>query len=440
MASVSGTISLGKLEYLEGSLKEIVNDIEHSQNYNSAKNGDVIDTDIIMMSDTQSGSGTANLSIASCLDNNSIFKKEYTDTDFVFVETLSQGQLSNLTYTTGTIIRSSKGGVYGLSGPFPTPLCPKGLSFKTSKFSTTVLSTFIKVSSTGTRCHVTLFESDGVTIADGPLTLSDNEVGTLSCNGTGEFVVSSTANIVGIVNGNGTQIRLLAPMSTEMICWNNGNTVSSLTGTASVTWHRRNGTTGTTSVTSGTPTSLGAGSDSGFALDGCVMLRSDVPITCHTTSDGDGDQSISGIPSSMLGHVFPNPGYLDNTDSFISIASPYDGDAKVYNSSGTIVGTFTISRNSAAATRADQLYPAAGKWIPSDGSLTSLEGGYIKTTVPSLCVINFKGSSVWTGTDGKEMLILGSSPLSCRSAFIEDDNDLLYHRRWRNGKVEWEIC
>jgi len=404
MSSVSGTVSLGKVEYLEGSLKNIVNDIESSLNAKLGNSGDLTNSDSIMMSSTTSGSGTHNLSIASGLDHNAIFKKESTDEDFVYIGTLSKGQVSNLTYTTGTIIRSSRG-VYGLSGPFPTPLCPKGLAFKTSKFSTTKASTTVIVASTDTRCNVTLFESDGVTVADGPITIDDNGVGTLTCNGTGEFVVSSTANIVGVVNGNGTQLRILAPMSTRLICWNNGNTVSSLSGTASVNWHRRNGTTGTTSVPSGTPTALGAGTSSAFEASGCVILRSNVPISCHTTSDGDGDQSIPGLPFDMLAHNFPNPGYLDNTDSFVAIGSPYVGSAKVYNSSGTIVGTFQITRNGGTATSyADQQYPATGKWSPSDDGLTSLEGGFIKTTVPCMCVMNFKGSSVWTGTDGKRCL------------------------------------
>ena len=419
MSSVSGTVSLGKVEYLEGSLKNIVNDIESSLNAKLGNSGDLTNSDSIMMSSTTSGSGTHNLSIASGLDHNAIFKKESTDEDFVYIGTLSKGQVSNLTYTTGTIIRSSRG-VYGLSGPFPTPLCPKGLAFKTSKFSTTKASTTVIVASTDTRSNVTLFESDGVTVADGPITIDDNGVGTLTCNGTGEFVVSSTANIVGVVNGNGTQLRILAPMSTRLICWNNGNTVSSLSGTASVNWHRRNGTTGTTSVPSGTPTALGAGTSSAFEAAGCVILRSNVPISCHTTSDGDGDQSIPGLPFDMLAHNFPNPGYLDNTDSFVAIGSPYVGSAKVYNSSGTIVATFQITRNGGTATSyADQQYPATGKWSPSDDGLTSLEGGFIKTTVPCMCVMNFKGSSVWTGTDGKEMLILGNTPLSCKALFVE---------------------
>lgn len=440
MASVSGSLSLGKLEYLEGSLKNIVNEIELSLNAKLGNSGDLTNSDSIMMSSTTSGSGTSNLSIASGLDHNAIFKKESTDEDFVYVGTLSKGQISNLTYTTGTIIRSSRG-VYGISGPFPTPLCPKGLAFKTSRLSTLVASTTVIVAATDIRCHVTLFESDGVTVADGPITLEDNGVGTLACNGTGEFVVSSTANIVGVVNGNGSELRILAPMATRLICWNNGNKVSSMIGTASVEWHRRNGTTGTVSVPSGTPTDLGAGTSNAFSETGCVILRSDVPISCHTTSDGDANQSIPGVPFDMLAHNFPNPGYLDNTDSFVAIGSPFVGSAKVYNSSGTIVATFQLTRNGGTATSyADQQYPATGKWSPADDGLTSLEGGFIKTTVPSMCIMNFKGSSVWTGEDGKECLILGNTPLQCKALFVENDSDMLYHRTWVGSSVNWAVA
>lgn len=410
-----------------------------------SKSGNMSLGDMIMMSDTLSGSGTANVSIGSTADNNAIFKKELTDPAFIFVQSLSKGEIANLTYTTGTILRGSKG-IYGLTGPFPTPLGITGLSFKKSRFSTTLANTSVICASVGTDCEITLFESDGTTISDGPTVISANNVTVLNCSGTGEFFLNSTGAISAVVNGNGSQIRVLPPMATELICWNRDNTVSSLDGVANVDWYRRSGVTGTTVVTSGTPTALGAGSNVGFGLNGCVILRSDKPISCFTTDDGSGNQSVPGWPLDNLAQSFPNPSFMDNNAdtsiSLIAIGSPYAGTATVYDSSGTEIATFTITRTTnPAVTAADQLAPAAGRWQPEDDALASLDGGYVETNVPAVCFMNFNGSSVWTGSTGDEMAIAGSTPVEIK-AEIKIDASGLARRRDVDGSgvVTWNIC
>lgn len=445
MAYPTGWVNKG-ISTVFSSLPEIVNGIVvASEAVIKGNDGNPGCSDMIMMNDTVSGSGVVNLSIASSHNNNAIHKKELTDSEFVFIQSLDKGEISNLTYTTGTIIRSSKG-IYGLSGPFPTPLSPTSLSFKTGRFSTSVLSTSIIVASTGTECEVTLYESDGVTVSDGPTTITANQVTTLSCNSIGEFVVSSTAPVTGVVDGNSTQLRILPPMSSELICWNVGNIVSSLEGTASVSWYRRNGNTGITSVPSGTATSLGAGTNPTFGNNGCVILRADKPISCFTTSDGAGDQSIPGFPLEQLAQSFPSPCLIDdNTDdsiACIAIGSPYEGTATVYDSTGTIVSTFNFTRSTTPAVTADdQLYPAAGKWSPVDSGLTSLDGGYVETNVPAMCAMNFNGSGVWTESSGNEIIIIGTTPENIRADIKVDANGLLRRRDLSaTGIVTWEIC
>ena len=409
-----------------------------------SKTGDISLGDMIMMSDTLSGSATANVSIGSTSDNNAIFKKELTDPAFVFIQSLSRGEIANLTYTTGTILRGSKG-IYGLTGPFPTPLGITGMSFKKSRFATTVANTSVICASVGTDCEITLFESDGTTISDGPTVVSANNIAVLNCSGTGEFFLNSTGSISAVVNGNGTQIRILPPMSTELICWNNGNTVSSLDGSANVEWYRRNGNTGTTVVPSGTATALGAGTNADFGINGCVILRSDKPISCFTVDDSSGDQSIPGWPLENLAQSFPNPSYIDdNADNgiaCIAIGSPYEGTASVYDSSGTLVTTFTIQRaTSPATTAAEQLIPASGRWQPQDNGVV-LDGGYVETNVPALCIMNFNGSSVWTGATGDEMAIAGSTPKNIKAEIKIDASGLARRRDISGtGVVTWNVC
>lgn len=59
-------------------------------------------TDMVMMSSELAGSSsTANISVGSSTDNNTLSKRELTDASYVFAQTLSRGEVANLTYTTG---------------------------------------------------------------------------------------------------------------------------------------------------------------------------------------------------------------------------------------------------------------------------------------------------------------------------------------------------
>jgi len=401
-------------------------------------------SDMIMMSETASLSGPTNVSIGSSEDNNAVFKKELTDTEFVFVQTMTKGEIADLTYTTGTILRSTKG-IYGITGPFPTPLGISSFNFKKSRFATTVASTTVIIASTGTECEVTLFEADGSTVADGPITISENAVNTLACNSTGEFLISSTGSIVAVVNGNGTELRIVPPMSTELMCWNTGNFVSCLEGTATVTWTRRNGTTGTTSVTSGTPTALGAGNNTAFARNGCVIVRADKPICCYTGSDGTGTQSVPGWPMDNLSQKFALPSFMDgNVDygiSCIAVGAPCEGTVEIYDNTDTLVDSFNLTRSvSPATTPAEQLFPASQRWNPNEAA-TTLNGGYVLSNVPCVCYANFNGSSVWTSDNGSEIALAGTTPEDIRAVIRKDPNGLLRRRTLDGlGNITWPEC
>lgn len=412
-----------------------------------ADEGNTGTNDMIMFTDTVAATGTINVSIGSAFDNNSIFAKELTDTDFIFIQTLSAGEIADLVYTAGTIFRSKKG-IYGFSGPVPTPLGIPSMGFKLTKFSTAVANTTVVVASIGTDVEVTLFESDGVTIADGPTLISSNQLATMSCGTTtGEFTVSSSGTIIGYVNAVGTQLRLLVPMTTEILTHNRNTTVSSMIGSANVTWYRRNGTTGTDVITSGTAGSLTAGGNASWGIGGWIILKSDVPISSFTGNDsGARDQSVPGWPLGQLAQVFPNPSFLDNSIthelSSICIASPYEGTATVYDNTGTEFDTFNYTRTVAVTTAADQVYPAAGRWMPSDVLVSStLDGGYVICNTPCVCVMNFRGSAVWTGQSGDEMIIAGTTPEELRAEIKLDANGIARRRDMSAaGVITWEIC
>lgn len=406
--------------------------------------GNIALSDMIMMSDTASTSGPTNVSVGSADNNNELYKRELTDADFVFVQTLSAGGIANLTYTTGTILRSTRG-IYGMTGPFPMPLGVSGLSFKNARFATTLASTSVTVASLGTSVTVTLFGADGVTVVDGPIVVEDSAVDTLNCDSTGEFLVSSTGSVVAVVNGNGNELRILPPMSSELICWNRSLTVCCLEGTAAVTYYRRTGATATTSVPSGTPTLLNAGSNADFELNGAVILRSDKPISCYTQDDSAGTQSVPGMPLSTLSQKFSIPSFIDdNADngvSCIAICSPYEGACEVFDNAGGSVATFNVTRStSPATTTAEQLFAASGRWQPQDAG-TTMDGGYIICTVPCMCAMNFNGSSVWLEDNGRELAIVGTSPREVRAEIKKDASGLLRRRTVSaSGVVSWEVC
>lgn len=398
---------------------------------------------VVLSSDPLSTSVTVTL--GSNDDQNVLFKRELTDAEHIFVQILNKGETTSLDFPIGTALKASKG-VFGFSGPFPTPLGMPSMSLKTARFSTFVANSTLTVASSGTQVTVTLFEADGLTISDGPVEIAANAVASLSCSGTGEFIVASTGYIMASVNANGSNIRVLPPMCSELIVWNRGCSISNAVGTASVEWYRQNGEAGTESVTAGTPVAFtAAGSNSNYAPEGCLILRSDKPVSSFASGDSGG--SVCGWPLDQLAQRFANPGFIDNSSGYdaacVAIGSPFEGTARVYDSDGNLLDSFSYTRGTQATSAADQLYPAAGRWKPSDvtGS-TTWNGGYVTTTTPAVCLMRLKGSPDWTNDySAKEINIAGTTPKAIAADITRDSNGLMRVRVVdSSGTVAWTIC
>lgn len=407
-----------------------------------AESGNPAKTDMVMFSATPSGSGPT-VSIGSNGPNNIISKKEPSDAAFSFVQTMDVGEVANLTYPVGTILRSSKGS-YGFSGPLPTPLGPQSFSITQSQFYVSGTATLTAVS-LGTEVTVTLLSGDRVTVLSGPTIITSYQTSSFACPSTGEYFVTSSGPICASVNETGSNIRNLVPMSTELITFNTGCLVSALEAGTNVVWFRRNGTTGTISVSPGTAVALGAGSDTQLGVNGCVLVTADKPISTWTTTDSIGTQSLSGFPVSQLAQLFCNPSFIDSSPNYaqsgVSIMSPYEGTATVYDNTGTVLATFVYSRTNAVVTAADQVYPAAGRWRPEDVSpTTTWGGGYIETTTPATCIMNFSGDVVW-GSSGEEIHVLGTTPEEIKADIKKDGNGIWRRRDIDNvGNVTWSVC
>ena len=406
---------------------------------------------------------TFTMGISSCGDNNIIYKRELSDTDFVYQGVLSKGEILNLSYPAGTIFRSTKG-ITGFSSTFPTPMGISSMSSKIFRFFAFRHACFVTAASSGLECTVTLFGSNGSTVIDGPTTIPPYGSTTLACNSNTEFIVSSTNEIYcstyadHTTNGLTIDQRILPPMTNELIVWNRQCRITAQELNTTVTWYRRNGETNSFTINAGSPVGIhtgnitggvapiNAGNTTDYGQDGCLILKSDKPISGFSGADSNGWEATPAWPLDQTSQLFANPATLNNSSdggvSSVTIGSQYEGSGSVYDSTGSLVGTFFITRSISPATTPDeQIYPAAGQWQPVDGGLNNWTGGWVQTNVPSICIMNFSGSSIWSSDAGDEMLIPGITPDEIRAEIVKDAGGLFRRRDISATGVEtWNIC
>ena len=412
----------------------------------TASRGDIAGTDHFMMTDTitTTPSGDANVSISSFADHNPLYKKEITDDRFTFVKTLSKGVVEHMTYTAGTVFRSLKG-LAGISGPFPMPLCPVSLALKYCRFYISESSASVIVVSTGTECTVQLLEADGSTVHQGPVDISEYGITTLTAGSSGEYVLLSTGSIIcAIKEANDTNMRPAVHMNSELIGFNTDNIITAQqSGSATnVTFYRQNNTTGTIQVQAGTSVSGSTtfGSDQNFNPTGALILKADNPISGRFKQDADGTQALPMWPLRHMAQSFGLPSTIGTSSDYglacIAAVSKYTGTASVYNSSGVLVTSFDLTRDASitpASTPEHQMYPAAGRWKPSDESIPEeLQGGYVHINVPA-CLFISTGSEV----------ILSGGVTEDKRADIKIDATGLARRRDIDsvaGTSTWVVC
>jgi len=438
------------LEELEGIVRGIVAirlSVFIGEDGNSAKALSVAFTD-----DVESG---FTLGIGSCGDNNAIYTKAPSDIGFSFLMTLNKGQNVNLNLEAGTVFRSDRG-IAGFTIPFPMPFGISNLSDRYFRFFAFRNDNVVFATSAGRDSLVTLFASDETTIVDGPNFISSYGSTVLNCNANTEFVVVATTDIfcgtrgdrgAGIVNNRFIDMRLVPPMTTEVIVHSRQNRLSARFPDTSVDYYRRNMTTGNFTVQGGTPLGIfgATGNQADYNPDGWLILRSDKPIAGFSGADSVGWEATPAWPLTALAQLFPIVSSIGASTDFgqssISLASPYEGSASVYDENQVLLDTFTLTRGTSPPTSPnDQLFPAAGQWNPQISLGTTLSSGYIECTVPCVCVCNFQGSTVFND-GGDEMIIPGATPEELR-AFIRKDPDGFLRRRDidASGNETWNLC
>ena len=433
-------------------LEPIVNSIVNVQKaILLAKDGQNGLTEQVMFTDTVAATGVINVALISCENNNALYKKEIVDSDFIFVQNLSAGVILNTTYTAGTFFRSDKG-LTGFSGPVPVVLGPSSFALKEARFYNDSASATVTIVSMGTEISVSIYQGDGVTLESGPLILAGYAIGSLALTSIGEYFIQSTGYILcNIIEVGNTKMRNIPPMSSELIGWNRNCFISAQEATTTVTYHRRNNTTGTIAVSAGTSVDGSGtfGNNADFSAAGAIILRADNPISARTENDSAGTQAIALWPVDQLAQCFGIPATLDiDVDygvSCIACASPYEGTASVYDNTGTLVTTFDFNRAGAISppiVTTDQLFPASQRWKPADETVpANLVGGYVTTNVPAMVIMNMNGDAVWTGGVAAEFALTGSTPESLRAEIRLDADGFARRRDISNtGAVTWTVC
>ena len=406
-----------------------------------AESGNPAKTDMVLMT-AVAGPGGITCSIGSNGSNNIVSKKEPSEGSFTFVQVLGRGERVDLMYPAGTVLRSTKG-IYGFSGPYPNGLGPQSFALAQIQFYVSDAAT-LNLVSLGTEVTLSLLSADRSTTLSGPTIVAAYQTATVALPATGEYFLSSSGPVCASVNEGDTGLRVLVPMTTDLMSWNTFSVVSALEPGTTVTYYRRNGTTGTVSVSPGTAVDLGAGADTQLSPNGCVRVTSDKPISLYTGSDGTGSQCTSGCPVSQTSQLFSNPSRIGTSNTYsldgIAVASLYEGTATVYSSAGVVIDTFDYVRSIAVTTAADQIYPAAGRWKPSDATTaTAWDGGWIETSTPAIAIFNSNGST-WGG-GGKEYMVLGTSPDEIKADIKRDGNGISRRRDIDNaGGVAWAVC
>ena len=449
----------GKLSSLLITLSEVVNGIVSIQlSVFIGEQGDPARSVCVAFTDTPENGAT--LAIASCGDNNVVYKKEPSDINFSYYRTMNRGEIYHDSLPAGTVFSSAKG-IAGCTSPFPTPFGVSCLADTYFRFFALRQDVYVYATSAGRDSLVTVFASDETTIVGGPTFINAYGSTTFMLSPLLEYVVTSTTDIfcgTGSSNGAGianarTDVRLIPPMRCEVIVHNRLNRVTAQFTDTDITWYRQDMDIGSLTANAGTPLQIGtvarAGTVNRFANHGWLILRSNKPMSSFTGADGAGSNAVAGWPIEFLAQMFPIYSVIGTSADFhqagINIASPYEGEARIYDNTGTLIFTFPYTRGtSPPVTPNDQLFPAAGQSNPATDGYAALTGGWIETTTPAVCVINFIGAATGDfgqSDNGDETLIPGTSPDEFKAQIRKDPDGFLRRRDIDvAGNETWNLC
>jgi hypothetical protein len=400
----------------------------------------------------------------------------------------------------GAIITSTQG-FYGFSeqvngnNESPMPLLSYGLSFKSSFLYAFRDSNdnnsnrgFIRVVNGPLRSLVTLTRGNGNPVnsnAGSGTPQTDIAVEpwgflTLQTDGNTEFILSSTNPIMACIHAemrtNGPRYhdsRLVMPLTNDGITWPRSGNVSAPYNNTVVDYYVRDGARGQFTVSPGSFVDFDGATganDADYEPNGATRVLATGLISAYSGADSAGLEASPLMPTSAMSQVVAQPLFIadagDGGNSGVAIASPYEGEAKVYEwntvtESLDLAYTVPLTRNASVTigTRDDQNIPAAGLVANESGAsvqelVGQLNPGVIIANVPITVVVQNADSSLrpsirsQNGTtttsiinDDDETLSLGVTPSDLKAEITTGSGGLLYRREIAAGGTEtWVLA
>lgn len=408
----------------------------------------------------------------------------------------------------GAIIQSSQG-FYGFSEQLdgadesPMPLLSYGLSFKSTLFFAFRNSIVYLPGAVGRNqgwVHVVngpldnvikMTSGSGVTVqGQEGIELAPWEYRRLYTDGNQEYVLSGinpmmachAANMDLDPHGRFFDSRLIMPLTNDGITWPRSGFISALYDNTQVAFYVRDGAKGIINSTAGTGVSpgspadfdaeIGVGTgadDADYEPNGATRVLATGLISAYSGADSSGSEASPLMPISAMSQIVAQPLFIadagDGGDSGVAIASPYAGEAKVYewdDVNGGIVLAYTVPLNRSGVTissKDDQKHPSAGIVANEsvDGAVTlvgQLNPGLVIADVPITVVvqnsaptltptIRSQNGTTTTAivTHDDETLSLGVTPDIVKAEIREGADGILYRRKIASGGTDsWIIA
>lgn len=384
----------------------------------------------------------------------------------------------------GAIITSTQGG-YGVSEQragsqeSPMPMLSLGLGFTdTFMFGFRSSGTddgLIQVVNGPLPSTVNLFDAAG-NIAGGQqnIALDPWQHQRLTLVGSGEYRLASTNTVMacthaGMSNNRFLDSRLVMPLTNDGLTWPRAGFVSAPYPDTGWDYFVQDGASGSAVTSPGAPTDFdsvtGAG-DQDYEPPGATRVMANGLISAYSGADSSGGEASPMMAVSAMSQVVAQPFHItdegDGGNSGVAIASPFEGQARVFSWNPATRGldlayTVPLTRGTPATTRAGQNHPAAGLISNDPEATNTLNGtllpGVIIADVP-ITVVAQSGSNPTamvrsqSGTmtqavacDDDETLMLGHTPSHLAAEIREGADGLLYRRVIGAGGIDsWTLA
>ena len=413
---------------------------------------------------------------------------DYNSNTVLYREFLQAGEPICFTGLSAGAIITSTSGFYGVSEQIngsnesPMPLLSLGLAvtdtffyaFRNSEAPTGGNRGEVTVVCGPLPAEVTLLRNGSPVNSQENIALEPFELVILETNANTEYQLTATSPVMACVqarmDSSGPRFydaRLIMPTTNDGITYPRSGNVSAPYDNTVVDYYVRDGVSGTFTVSPNSPVDFDGetgASDSDYEPNGATRVIAKGLISAYSGADSAGLEASPMLPTSAMSQIVAQPFFIDDSgdggNSCVSITSPYEGTAKVYEWNSTtgvadLAYTVPLTRGSDGAgitltTTEDQLYPCSGlianeAGLSSDPSVIQLVGdlgaGYIVSDVP-IAVVAQNADQNYTETvrsqngtttdslvsDDDETLLLGYTPSNIKLELITDSSGFLRKR------------